>query len=82
MTNRLIRMGQAYLLRKDRENAIKKQEEKIKQIVKELLLDKTPKQAIEMRNEVAALFDDKIDEKLRESIETVEAINKYRKIKK
>lgn len=70
----------AYLKLKDIETAKKKRAEKINAIVKGLLVDKSPKQAIEMLSDVIELLNDRLDEKLKESLENVECITKYKNL--
>jgi len=77
---KIIRIVKLYLRKKDKETAIKKQKEQIAQIVRLIITDRSPKQAITMRNEIEELFDTKMDEQLRESLESVECISNYKKI--
>lgn len=80
--NKLLKICTTFLARKDKETAIKKRQEKVNAIVKGLLVDKTPSQAISMMREVTELFNSKLDDKLKESLETVNSVSAYRKIKK
>lgn len=79
---RLQRSAIIYLGKKDRETAIKKREEYIKQFVKAIMLDRTPKQAIEMLNDITSGVNERLDEKLRESLESVQCISQHKKLKK
>ncbi len=75
----VISRMQAYLRVKDKEADLKKHKEKVKAIVKSLILDKTPKQSIEMFKEIKELFDEKLDEQLKASLEAVEEITNYKR---
>jgi hypothetical protein len=79
---KLYRLGLIYLMKKDKETAIKKREEQINAMVKTLLIGRTPSQSIAMLKEVVETFDSKLDEELRKSIDNVTAISLYKKIKK
>lgn len=80
MEIKTIRVVKAFLLKKDRETKNKKREEKIKAIVKELLLDKSPKEAIKMLQDVTTVFNERLDIELKTSSESVEEILKYKKL--
>ncbi len=79
---KLVRLCNIYLRKKNIETAAKKREEQVKQIVKEILLEKTPKQAIEMLNDIVSGFNTRLDEELKTSLESVDAISKFKKLKK
>jgi hypothetical protein len=79
---KLYRLGLIYLMKKDKETAIKKREEQINAMVKTLLIGRTPSQSITMLKEVVETFDSKLDEELRKSVDNVTAISLYKKIKK
>jgi hypothetical protein len=68
------------LRKKDKQTVIKKQKEQINSIVKTILIDKSPKEAIKMFLEVEELFNSRLDEQLREGIEAVETITKYKNL--
>ncbi len=77
--NKILRIIQIYLKRQDKKTSLKKREEKVNAIVKSIMVDKTPKQAIQMLSEVVGLFDSKLYEQLKVSLESVEVINNYKK---
>lgn len=77
---RLARTVNLYLSRKNKELSLKKRQETIEAITKALIIDKTPKQSIDMLKEVIEIFNNKMDDKLEKSIEDVEVISKYKKI--
>lgn len=79
---KIIKAMQIFIARKDKETAIKKRQEKVNAIVKGLLVDKTPSQAISMMREVTELFNSKLDDKLKESLDDVNSISAYKKLKK
>ena len=79
---KLYRIGMLYLRKKDKETALKKREEQINGIVKILMVGKTPNQSISMLKEVTQIFNDKLDEELRVSLEKVNQISAYKKLKK
>lgn len=79
---KIIKACSVFLSRKNKETAIKKRQEKVNAMVKELFIDKTPSQAISLMREVKELFDSKLDDKLKESLENVNSISAYKKLKK
>lgn len=79
---KIIKLCTTFLARKDKETAVKKRQEKVNAIVKGLLVDKTPSQAISMMREVTELFNSKLDDKLKEGLDTVNSISAYKKLKK
>jgi hypothetical protein len=80
MENKIIKSIKVYLRKKDKQTVIKKQKEQINSIVKTILIDKSPKEAIKMFLEVEELFNSRLDEQLREGIEAVETITKYKNL--
>lgn len=80
MFSKIVKGVKVYIKRKDRETEIKKRSEKIDGIVKAILTDKTPKQAIEMYADVTSRLDGRLGDILRENIETVESIKKYKNL--
>lgn len=79
---KLYRTAQIYLRRKNKETLAKKREDRINAMVKALLLDKSPKETIEDLREVMEQVNIRLDEKLKESLESVTVISAYKKIKK
>lgn len=79
---KLIKMCNLYISRKNKERAIKKRQEYINGIVKGLLVDRTSSQAISAMREVKELFDLRLDERLKEELESIEAITNYKKLKR
>ena len=79
-TKKLKNKITAYLRKKKIETVKKDNELKVSKIVTELFTDKTPKQAITMFKQIEMLFDEKLDEKLKDSLESVTEISKYRGI--
>lgn len=79
---KLIRLCKVYISRKDKETELKKREEQIKGIVKALLIGKTPNQSISMLREVTEIFNERLDEELKVSLEKVESISNYKKLKR
>jgi hypothetical protein len=80
MFSKIVKGVKVYIKRKDRETEIKKRSEKIDSIVKAILTDKTPKQAIEMYTDVTSRLDGRLGDILRENVETVESIKKYKNL--
>ena len=78
---KLIKMCNLYISRKNKERAIKKRQEYINSVVKGLMVDRTPSQAISALREVTELFDTKMDEKLKESLDSIQSISAYKKLK-
>ena len=79
---RLARICNAYLHKKNRETALKKREEQINSIIKGIYAGRTPNEVIKMLQEVTEKINDKLDDKLRESLDAVESISRYKKLKK
>lgn len=79
---KIIKACSVFLSRKNKETAIKKRQEKVNAIVKGLLVDKTPSQAISMMREVTELFNSKLDDILKESLDDVNSISVYKKLKR
>jgi hypothetical protein len=80
MENKIIKSIKVYLRKKEKQTVIKKQKEQINSIVKTILIDKTPKEAIKMFLEVEELFNSRLDDVLKEGIEAVETITKYKNL--
>lgn len=80
--SKLVRLCKFYIAKKDRETEVKRREEQIKGIVKALLIGKTPNQSISMLREVTEIFNERLDEELRVSLEKVESISSYKKLKR
>jgi len=53
---------------------------KVSKIVVSIFQDKTAKQSIQMMKDINKLFDERLDENLRESLESVKEISNYKKI--
>lgn len=81
MDLKLIKRCRLYIKKKDRETYFKKREERINAIVKSLILDKNPGESIKMLQEIKKKFDARMDEQLSASLQAVEEISKYQKIK-
>lgn len=79
---KLIRLGKLYIRKKDMESATKKREENIKAILKSLLIDKSSKESIELFKEITERFNEKLDERLKRDLASVEIISMYKKLKK
>lgn len=79
---KLIKICNLYISRKNKERAIKKRQEYINSIVKGLLTDRTSSQAISAMREVTELFNSKLDDRLKEGLESIEAISTYKKLKR
>jgi len=79
-TKEIIKKIKAYLRKKDIEKTKKDNEIKVSKIVKSILEDKTAKQSIQMMKDIQKLFDERLDENLRESLESVKEISNYKKI--
>jgi len=69
---------QAYMNRKNEERVLKNYDEKVKAIVKAIVVDKTPKESIAMMQDIKALLDSKLEEVLEASRESVYEITKYK----
>ena len=79
---KLFRMCKTYLRKKDIETASKKREENIKAILKSLLVEKTSKESIELLREITEKFNEKLDERLKRDLASVEVISMYKKLKR
>lgn len=79
---KLFRLAKIYIAKKDSETRAKKRQEKINGIVKSLILDKSPSESIRMLREITETFNDRMDSKLKESLEATEAIMNYKKSKR
>lgn len=78
--NKYISKYQAYL-RKNRLDTLKKDNQiQVSKIVLSILKDRTPKQAIEFFLEIEKLFNSKLDENLKSSLEDVTEIGKFKNI--
>lgn len=80
--NRLARMCNNYLHKKNRELVLKKREDQVNSIIKGIVIGKAPSEIIEMLQEITEKVNDKLDDKLRESLNNVTIIGNYKKIKK
>lgn len=79
-TKEILKKIKAYLRKKDIEKTKKDNEIKVSKIVVSIFQDKTPKQSIQMMKDIQKLFDERLDENLRESLESVKEISNYKKI--
>lgn len=79
-TNKIIKKLNAYFRKKRIETVKKDNEIKVSKIVKSILEDKTTKQSIEMFKAIEILFNERLDQNLRESLESVKEISNYKKI--
>ncbi len=79
---KLARLCKWYLAKKDRETEIKRRQEQINGMVKILMVGKTPNQSISMLKEVTEIFNERLDEELRVSLDKVQQISSYKKLKK
>lgn len=79
---KLFRTCKTYLRRKDIESATKKREENIKAILKSLLVEKTSKESIELFKEITEKFNEKLDERLKRDLQSVQTISEYKKLKR
>ena len=77
---RIQRKLKVYFGKKDKETAKKEQTEKIKAIVKSLIIDKTPKESIEMFKQLEIEYNIRLDTILKSSLEAVTEISKYKGI--
>lgn len=77
---KIIRTVKNYIKRKHTEALTRQQDEKIKEIVKELLFDKSPKETIKMLKAVVLILNERLDIKLQESNETTEEILNFKKL--
>lgn len=82
MEIKLIKTAKLYLRRNDIKNSAKKRDEKIRSIVKELLIDKSSKESIKMLEDITSVFNERLDSRLKESLETTEQILNYKKLLK
>lgn len=80
MEIKLIKTAKAYLRKKKIETVKKDKEIAVSKIVKEILSDKTNKQAIEMFLSIEHLFNKRLDENLKQSLESVEEISKFKNL--
>lgn len=79
-TKEIIKKLNAYFRKKRIETAKKDNEIKVSKIVVSIFQDKTAKQSIQMMKDIQKLFDERLDENLRESLESVKEISNYKKI--
>ena len=79
---KLFQICQIYLRKKDIESATKKREENIKAILKALLVEKTSKESIDLLEEITDRFNEKLDERLKRDLQSVEVISMYKKLKR
>lgn len=79
---KLYRACKTYLRKKDIESATKKREENIKAILKALLVEKTSKESIDLLKEITDRFNEKLDERLKRDLQSVEVISMYKKLKR
>ena len=77
---KLIKKCQAYLRKKKIETVKKDNQIQISIIVKIILQDKTPKQSIELFKAIEKLYNEKLDEQLKTSLEAVTEIGKFKNI--
>lgn len=79
-TKEIIKKVNAYLRKKRIETVKKDNQIAVSKIVKSIFQDKTPKQSIQMMKDIQKLFDERLDENLRESLESVKEISNYKGI--
>ena len=77
---RIQRKLKVYFGKKYKETAKKEQTEKIKAIVKSLIIDKTTKESIEMFKELSVEYNKRLDTILKQDLESVTEISKYKGI--
>jgi len=79
-TKEILKKIKAYLRKKDIEKTKKDNEIKVSKIVVSIFQDKTPKQSIQMMKDIKKMFDERLDDTLSESLESVKEISNYKGI--
>lgn len=79
-TKEILKKIKAYLRKKDIEKTKKDNQIAVSKIVKTIFQDKTPKQSIQMMKDIQKLFDERLDENLKSSLESVKEISNYKGI--
>lgn len=80
-TKEIIKKVNAYLRKKRIETVKKDNQIAVSKIVKSIFQDKTPKQSIQMMKDIQKLFDERLDENLKSSLDAVKEISNYKGIK-
>lgn len=79
-TKEIIKKVNAYLRKKRIETVKKDNQIAVSKIVKSIFQDKTPKQSIQMMKDIQKLFDERLDENLKSSLDAVKEISNYKGI--